>query len=201
MRQLLSGDEISAVLRLAEHQLWTKPPAQGWSARQTCYLSTANAFGRELPHIRSKLMAAAARVDAQHWKLLASGARKVVPRCVECHRLGSGRDVLHPGHYDHGSVLTIDVMLSRPGEDFNGGRFQTVESDGSVRAHPFERGDAIVFVSHKPHFVEAVSKGERRVLIIELWEGEERTCPHRCECRRGACVATPTVNSPSIDRM
>ena len=73
-----------------------------------------------------------------------------MPRCVECHRLAPGKDVLHRGHYDHGSVLTIDVMLSDPAKDFSGGRFQTVEADGSVRTHPFNQcGDALVFVSHK----------------------------------------------------
>ena len=121
-------------------------------------------------------------------------------------------------------------MLSRPGSDFRGGAFQTVEPSGAVRAHRFDIGDAIVvrrsywlehprasiqpccepcaswasrhapvalpsssqFVSHKPHFVAPVTSGERAVLIAELWEGEERTCPHRCEVRDGACFATPT---------
>lgn len=137
--------------------------------------------------MRTKLMDAAARVDAKHWKLLTG--RHVVPRCVESHLLSPGKDVLHPGHYDHGSVLTIDVMLSEPRADFRGGRFQTVEADGSVRVHRLDKGDALVFVSHKPHFVEHVEVGERRVLIVELWEGLERTCPHRCEALRGTCVA------------
>lgn len=60
-----------------------------------------------------------------------------------------------------------------------------------MRAHTLEMGDALVFVSHKPHFVAPVLAGERRVLIMEVWEGEERTCPHRCEARRGPCLAVP----------
>ena len=43
--------------------------------------------------------------------------------------------------------------------------------DGAVREHAFERGDVLVFVSHKPHYVAPVTKGVRKVLIIELWEG------------------------------
>ena len=131
-------------------------------------------------------------MDARRWELLA-GREGVVPRCVECHKLGPGADILHPGHHDFGSLVTIDVMLSRPGVDFRGGAFLTKESGGAVLSHAFERGDAIVFVSHKPHFVAPVVTGEREVLIVELWDGDERMCPHRCEVRHGACFATPTM--------
>ena len=31
---------------------------------------------------------------------------------------------------------------------------QTLEADGSMRSYEFERGDALVFVSHKPHCVQ-----------------------------------------------
>ena len=185
--QLLGEVEISAVLQMAA----TLPHATAvpGAARQTCYLSANDLFGRMAPAIRAKLLEAVRTVDAKHWQLLAH--RRVAPRCVECHRLAPGKDVLHTGHYDHGSVLTVDVMLSRPRLDFRGGRFQTLEADGRVTSHVLERGDALVFVSHKPHFVERVESGERRVLIMELWEGEERTCPHRCEARHGACIASP----------
>jgi hypothetical protein len=50
----------------------------------------------------------------------------------------------------------VDVMLSRPEADFDGGAFLTKEHDGSVRSHAFYKGDAVVFVSHKPHFVAPV---------------------------------------------
>ena len=65
----------------------------------------------------------------------------MVPRCVECHKLASGADILHPGHHDFGSLLTVDVMLSRPAVDFEGGAFLTKENSGAVRSHAFERGD------------------------------------------------------------
>ena len=57
-----------------------------------------------------------------------------------------------------------------------------------MKEHVFERGDALVFVSHKYHCVAPVTHGERRVLVIELWEGEERSCPHRCTERTGVCM-------------
>ena len=77
------------------------------------------------------------------------------------------------------------------GGDFGGGAFCTTEADGSVTAHRFERGDALVFVSHKCHHVAPVTRGERRVLIVELWEGVERHCPHRCLTPAGPCILDP----------
>eukprot|EP00966_Prymnesium_polylepis_P301938 6975740-Prymnesium_polylepis.1 len=77
----------------------------------------------------------------------------------------------------------MDVMLNDPSTSFVGGGFQTLESDGTVLAHTFEHGDALLFLSHKFHHVAPVSRGERRVLIMELWEGMERICPHRCSQR------------------
>jgi len=58
----------------------------------------------------------------------------------------------------------------------------------SIARTPFGWGDAIVFISHKPHHVAPVESGERRCLVIELWEGEERACAHRCSVRRGSCL-------------
>jgi hypothetical protein len=49
------------------------------------------------------------------------------------------------------------------------------------------QGDAIVFVSHKHHNVQPVVQGTRHVLVVELWEGEGRTCGHRCERSSGVC--------------
>ena len=51
----------------------------------------------------------------------------------------------------------------------------------------FERGDVQIFQSHKYHCVEPVRRGKRVVLVIELWDGEERRCAHRCERRAGVC--------------
>ena len=63
-------------------------------------------------------------------------------------------------HYDSGSTVTIDIMLSDPAaEDFEGGRFQTLEADGELVPHRSEMGDAQVFVSHKYHFVAPLPAG------------------------------------------
>mmetsp|Transcript_30254 Transcript_30254/g.78453 ORF Transcript_30254/g.78453 Transcript_30254/m.78453 type:complete len:104 (-) Transcript_30254:1128-1439(-) len=83
-------------------------------------------------------------------------------------------------------VQTIDCMLSHA-DDFEGGDFQTLEVDGRLQSHPFMRGDVQIFRSHKYHSVSNITAGERRVLVIELWEGPERFCAHRCDRRVGMC--------------
>ena len=129
-------------------------------------------------------------------------------------RVGGGDELLEPKHYDMGSLITIDVMLS-DADDFEGGVFETLEpprvwqrmrrhlrrggsarGGGRLEAHAFERGDALIFCSHKYHRVTAVQDGERKVLVLELWEGEERRCAHRCRDARGPCTFRCTYDCP-----
>eukprot|EP01052_Picozoa_sp_SAG31_P031852 SAG31_NODE_3424_length_4291_cov_1.659113_7_plen_106_part_00 len=93
-------------------------------------------------------------------------------------------------HYDMGSCVTIDIMLTQPKD---GGSFQTLETNGQLLSHKFERGDAVIFPSHKYHCVQPVVNGTRQVLILELWVGEERSCNHRCEQHFGRCDYVRTV--------
>ena len=155
----------------------------GW---RITYLNAGGAFARALPHLREKIIAAAVRADAT-LDVLRNTTHPVVPRCVEYHRVVPPGSLPQPYHNDEGSVLTCDLMLSNPGEDFTGGEFCTMEPDGHLVKHRFERGDCLVFVSHKPHCVSAVTSGERRVLVCELWEGIERECAHRCERHWSRC--------------
>ena len=134
---------------------------------------------RLLPDLHARLWAAARQVDAeQGWNVLDGGRRALALRCAEHHT------VLHRGglpiqrHYDHGSLITMDIMLSDTAA-FEGGTFRTLEPDGSLLARPFERGDLNVFLSHKFHCVDPVTSGERQVFVCEWWEGLER----RCNCR------------------
>eukprot|EP00971_Amphidinium_carterae_P049469 974424-Amphidinium_carterae.1 len=87
-------------------------------------------------------------------------------------------------------------MLSSPGVDFEGGEFCTMESDGSYVEHTFNCGDAMLFLSHKPHSVRPVTSGIREVLVVELWEGIERECEHRCPLHIGVC---PVESGKSIE--
>jgi len=156
---------------------------------ETAYLSTDGLFAQRMPELRRQLMEAAQRVDSDNWQLLGRAVAPVVPRCVEYHTVEPGGSLPFPTHYDAGSLITIDVMLADRSE-YEGGEFSTLECDGTMLKHPFEKGDALVFVSHKFHCVSPVTAGQRQVLVMELWEGEERTCAHRCERHTGTCKHT-----------
>lgn len=188
-------------------------PLLGDAPWETTYLHSDGRFAREMPELRARLCELALRADeAGGWGLLraaraeagaevalvAAGSAEpdgqtpadavVRLRTVELHEVRRDGALDDPEHFDGGSLVTIDIMLSSPGVDFNGGAFGTLEADGSVHEHAeFRRGDALCFVSHKRHCVRPVTDGVRRVLVAELWEGPERTCGHRCRERVGDC--------------
>ena len=93
--------------------------------------------------------------------------------------MAPGPGISEDEHYDMDSVVTIDICLS-PQEQWTGGKFGTLEASGELATHSFGKGDAVAFLSHKFHSVSKVKTGERRVLVVELWRGPDRTCPHRC---------------------
>jgi hypothetical protein len=65
---------------------------------------------------------------------------------------------------------------------------QTLESDETVLTHHFEQGDLVLFHSHKYHSVTPVTRGTRRVCVLEIWEGLPRRCPRRCTDPWGPCT-------------
>ena len=70
---------------------------------------------------------------------------------------------------------------------FEGGAFATSEPGDYLLQHPFEKGDLLLFLSHKYHCVSEIESGTRNVLVAELWEGDERMPEDgRCDQRHGA---------------
>ncbi|KAH8064094.1 hypothetical protein JL721_8500 [Aureococcus anophagefferens] len=146
----------------------------------TTYLHTDDQFRQRLGGLRSRLLAAAVAVDGrERWGQLDETA-DVNFRTAEYHQYQPGGGLRDARHYDAGSLITMDLMLAAPGADFEGGAFVTPEADG------FDKGDLVLFVSHKYHNVEPVTRGTRVVLVAEPWRGPEKTCAHRCQTL-GAC--------------
>lgn len=141
-----------------------------------------------LPDVTDRLLAAAKEADASMgWNVLDQDRQQVSLRCAEYHTVQAAGGLPQPKHFDAGSLITMDLMLSDPSSGFEGGTFQTLERDGSLLQHTFERGDLLLFVSHKYHSVSPVTSGTRQVLVMELWEGLERRCPRRCNSPWGPC--------------
>ena len=210
--KFLSEIEIAELLRAVEEM----KPTAGRFARdaeglvqlgsapwETHYLHTGGAFSRLCAGLRQKLLDEALAVDGeQGWDLLSNreaSCGRIQFRTVEYHQVEAAGALPDRRHFDGGSLVTIDVMLERPGVDFDGGEFVTEEEDGSLTVHTFERGDAMFFVSHKYHSVQPVRSGRRAVLVCELWHGPERECAHRCMSRLGECDYT--VSSANAERL
>lgn len=158
------------------------------------YIHTDGWLERLLPELHAKLVAAARRADRENWGLF-EGIDEVSVRCAEYHRMATGGSLADPTHYDLGSLVTLDVMLTRPGDDFEGGAFCTREADGSDSRHAFGQGDAVAFCSHKPHHVTPVTRGVRQVLVLEFWAGPPRRCPHRCDTPAARACEWTLANS------
>lgn len=143
------------------------------------YLQHNDVFQRKLPALRQRILEAIRTVDKCNWSLF-DNVDHVNIRVVEYHQMNEFGELADPKHYDLNSLLTMDIMLSEEGA-FEGGDLQTEEADGTLKTHEFNQGDALVFVSHKPHCVGRVRAGRRNVMVLEFWYGPERQCPHRCE--------------------
>lgn len=191
LRRVLQDEDIALIKSMSADLAGTQHNKHSGAQWRTRYLHTAGEFRRRAPDLLQRIVDAAIRADAEPtgWGILSHGARAqcVRPRVIEHHLVSPGGALPDPTHFDGGSVITIDFMLSDPGVDFTGGEFCTAEGDGSYSQHSFARGDALLFVSHKPHCVRPVRTGMREVMIVELWEGAERTCSHRCPQHFGVC--------------
>ena len=145
-----------------------------------------NTMQREAPHILGKMI----RFAAQAWEQakwsessLVSSSSSVhngplcsvlggVPslniRVVEMWEYEVGGGLSDSMHYDVDSILTIVALLC---DNYEGGIFRTYEADDTHLEHHMKTGDAICFVSHKYHNITPLTKGIRKSLVIELWQG------------------------------
>ena len=206
--QFLSTDEVQILLNFEKSNKY----ALGSSRRdikghrkldspwKTSYLHTNSKAmeDNKVSSIIKRLIEAALIVEKeQKWKLIRDdeSIHNIGIRVIELHTVLESGGLSDVYHHDNGSIITIDVMLSIPEIDFEGGKFQTIElneaisSNGSnptsssssyMKDHVFNQGDVLFFPSHKYHNVSPVTSGRRQVLVIELWYGHNKICPHRC---------------------
>lgn len=167
--------------------------AGGWS---TIYLNSR--LKEKLPWLHDRLFEAARAVDAESWNHVLRD-RSLQLRCAEFHTVTPPGNLAYEEHYDQGSLVTVDIMLSDE-SDFGGGTFSTLEIDDVLVEHTFQKGDLMLFLSHKYHCVSPVTSGRRNVFVAEIWEGAPGTCNCRREARVGDCRAcaplAPALRTP-----
>eukprot|EP00931_Biecheleriopsis_adriatica_P092625 TRINITY_DN66416_c0_g1_i1.p1 TRINITY_DN66416_c0_g1~~TRINITY_DN66416_c0_g1_i1.p1 ORF type:complete len:325 (-),score=50.80 TRINITY_DN66416_c0_g1_i1:193-1128(-) len=184
-RQVLAAkarmDEVAVLLQDCGVEVRSYGADNAW---HVAYLSANGIFERMLPGVLRKITSAVMEADRREgWQLLEMPFHV---RCAEYHRQRAPSPAISDvHHFDQDSLITADILLN---DSFEGGDFRTLECNGQLSSHNFEKpGDAIIFVSHKYHCVKPISRGERRVLVVEFWRGPARHCPHRCNVLQGRC--------------
>lgn len=143
------------------------------------YLQTGSFIHKTNPGLVKELRTAMEEADSKHYQFL-THEKHVTVRLVEYHTYTEGGGLIGDGwerhHFDGGSFLTMVVMLSNPGVDFEGGKlvasrpdWDTAVCEEFVEAPLLHAGDCVVFPSHKYHNVTTVTKGKRHVCVVELW--------------------------------
>jgi len=189
----LTADDIAQILKVQgdiarkEQALENNPQNKQHLNKSCTFLNRPpqDPLRTQAPQVLGKLLrAAVAAFDQGCWghegagtatsgqgcdgPLIGIDVRKLSIRNVECWEYGVGGKLDNPLHFDAGSIVTIVAMLA---EDFEGGTFRTFEPDETHLEHPMALGDVVCFVSHKYHNVTEVTRGLRKTLVIELWQG------------------------------
>jgi len=133
-------------------------------------LHTEGTFQTLAPSLFQKILDTVTKNDRYECLKDRSFGRDYNVRCIEYHIYTPGGSLSNPKHCDLGTVYTIGILLADP-SDYEGGIFQTLEVDGSMKQYPAKAGDALIWPGHKFHSVTEITKGERRVFVMELWAG------------------------------
>lgn len=158
---------------------------EGVPVHTTTYLNTNNAFNICLPLLKQRAFELITEANKKEKWGFNLKCNNIHIRVAECHEYEEGSQLSNIKHVDVGSLVTVDIMLDEAEE---GGYFQTMNNSNEITRHDFKPGDAIVFVSHKYHHITPVLRGSRKVIVIEYWNGVNRTCGHRCDLRYGPCT-------------
>ena len=147
--KFMSKEEIAAiheVSRVMEEEENLKVVFKGGATDgdpnwRTHYMQAEHGFQRHVPHLVTKIIEAMKQVDSENWRVLEGrDPSKLKVRVVELHTVRPNGSLPDPTHFDRGSLITLDVMLSPPNA-FTGGQFSTLNADLSYTdqvscAHP-----------------------------------------------------------------
>lgn len=183
---VLALEEVKASILSTTTSLENNPENGTHVHKRATMMNDGNALLSAEPQLVAKLLQFAARAWGKGgWsdvggplEALQGGISNLSIRVMELWEYEAGGGLKDPYHFDVDSVLTIVVLLSESG-DYDGGEFRTYEDGDVHKVHPMERGDAICFVSHKYHNIAELTRGTRRSLVTELWQGGVGHCGRR----------------------
>lgn len=183
--EVLDVEKVKHLVLAGENVHTNNPENGGHHNKQGVFLHNPPgcAIYNEAPHVLGKILKFAQTAwNEAGWTgtkdapgplydiAMKGGLRTLNVRCVEAWTYTVGGGLVDKYHNDTDSVLTLVCLLSDP-SDFDGGAFRTWESDGTHMVHAMAEGDAICFLSHKFHNIVPLTRGVRKSLVIELWQG------------------------------
>eukprot|EP00308_Calcidiscus_leptoporus_P005297 CAMPEP_0119377070 /NCGR_PEP_ID=MMETSP1334-20130426/42964_1 /TAXON_ID=127549 /ORGANISM="Calcidiscus leptoporus, Strain RCC1130" /LENGTH=270 /DNA_ID=CAMNT_0007395855 /DNA_START=241 /DNA_END=1053 /DNA_ORIENTATION=- len=174
-------DALAArVLDLAQRAVREKPE---WVGERNFGVGSKGEGGHRVVHLKHAALAQPAflqeiwllsrRADA--WGVTTS--RRLPLRCMELIEYSSVENHSLGYHHDGDSFLTVSVLLSTPGVDFDGGRLElkrprlkTARGTAScAESHTARARGVLAWRGWEWHRVAPVTRGVRRVLVIEWW--------------------------------
>jgi hypothetical protein len=189
VRSLLTQNDLADItalqqsIALSESTLNNNPQNTTHQLKVATFLNNPPDFpiSSLLPHVVGKMVWMAMQAwETDRWSGtpekpgplsdIPGGLSSLSIRVVEHWRYDVGGGLVDDYHYDTDSVITIVALLS-DANDFDGGVFRTFECDDAHLDHPMSQGDVICFLSHKYHNVVALTRGIRKSMVIELWQG------------------------------
>mmetsp|Transcript_13683 Transcript_13683/g.25476 ORF Transcript_13683/g.25476 Transcript_13683/m.25476 type:complete len:322 (+) Transcript_13683:134-1099(+) len=188
-RSLLSLEDITEVMSLQkqiasnESTLNNNPQNKTHHCKVATFMNNPPTFhmATQLPQVIGKMLGFAMRAwETDQWcgsadspgplAEVPGGVPSLSIRVVEHWEYEVGGGLPDDYHYDTDSVLTLVALLSEA-SDFEGGTFRTYECDNTQLEHCLDQGDVICFLSHKYHNIVPLTKGVRKSLVMELWQG------------------------------
>jgi hypothetical protein len=173
-------DHIQQQIGSTVSALHNNPENQTHAHKQACMMNNPPDYVLQTmkPSIVGKIIRFAQRAWMQgNWsgpggplEHVKGGVDGLSIRVVELWEYTVGGGLADSYHYDTDSVVTIVTLLSHP-EDFDGGDFRTYEVGDIHKCYEMSKGDAVAFVSHKFHNITELTRGCRRSLVMELWQG------------------------------
>ena len=189
------GDNFTArILDLAERAARERPSAV---ATRNFGLESTGEGGHRVTHLKQTALAQPAflrelwllsrRADA--WGVTSADARLPL-RCMELIEYASAENHSLGFHHDGDTFLTVAVLLSTPGVDFDGGRLELARAtraspDVCTEAHAARALDVVAWRGWEWHRVAPVTRGMRRVLVMEWWAPAHAAEESRTSVERG----------------